>query len=101
MEQNYTETREFTCAELHEYIDSLCTACFQHEDPFEAIVIFLHTSIEVSLWHFIIEIIYRGLLFLCTLFDFGSFLKARCVLLSGGNHTHVEIQAGTVEQNSL
>ena len=47
MEQNYTNTREFTCAELHEYIDTLCTTCFQHEDPFEAIVIFLHTSIEV------------------------------------------------------
>ncbi|XP_028400288.1 EF-hand calcium-binding domain-containing protein 5-like [Dendronephthya gigantea] len=35
-----------TCSELHEYIDAICTSCFPHEDPFEPIVIFLHTSIE-------------------------------------------------------
>ena len=47
MNEHYTDVRELTCSELHEYIDSICTACFPHEDPFEAIVIFLHTSIEV------------------------------------------------------
>jgi hypothetical protein len=47
MEEHYTDTREVICSELLEYIDSVCTACFPHEDPFEAIVIFLHTSIEV------------------------------------------------------
>ncbi len=47
MEENYTDVRELTCSELHEYIHSVCTSCFPHEDPFEAIVIFLHTSIEV------------------------------------------------------
>ena len=46
MKENYTDTREFTCSELHEYISSVSTACFPHEDPFEPIVIFLHTSIE-------------------------------------------------------
>ncbi|CAB4035851.1 EF-hand calcium-binding domain-containing 5-like [Paramuricea clavata] len=46
MEEHYTDTREVICSELHDYIDSVCTACFPHEDPFEAIVIFLHTSIE-------------------------------------------------------
>lgn len=50
MIENYTDTDELDCTELHEFIDSVCTACFPNEDPFDAIAIFLQTSIEVILF---------------------------------------------------
>lgn len=48
VEKSKETIEELTCSELHDYIDSVCNSCFPDESPFEAIVIFLHTTIEVK-----------------------------------------------------
>ena len=46
--EEYDQEKQLSCSELHDLIEHISDIYFSDEDPFEAIVIFLHTSVEVK-----------------------------------------------------